>query len=90
MTHTAGGGSIDLSVSRGKNVPIINNIQLQRSLYWPCNFMYFLRIFHHLAGMFYHQCTAQLSLDNAEYIATTGPLSITVHQGSEPRNLAQL
>ena len=52
--------------------------------------MYFLRIFHHLAGMFYHRCTAQLSPDNAEYIATTGPLSITVHQGSERRNLAQL
>ena len=69
-----------------------NNIQLQRSLYFTClcNFMYFLRIFHHLAGMFYHRCTAQLSPDNAEYIATTGPLSITVHQGSERRNLAQL
>ena len=88
MTHTAGGGSIDLSVSRGKNVPIIYNYNALFS--GLCNFMYFLRIFHHLAGMFYHRCTAQLSPDNAEYIATTGPLSITVHQGSEPRNLAQL
>ena len=57
---------IDLSVSTGKNVSILYNYNaLFTSL---CKFMYFLRIFRHLAGMFYHRCTAQLSPDNAENI----------------------